>query len=68
MGMSYKKSWDIIKRLNKYASRPLVETRTGGEKGGGALISTEAEQLIKQYKNLRKKFELFLEKETRFLI
>jgi molybdate transport system regulatory protein len=65
MGMSYKKSWDIISRLNKNAAQPLVETRTGGQKGGGSLISSEAKQLIVQYKNLRKRFEIFLEKETR---
>jgi molybdate transport system regulatory protein len=32
MGMSYKKSWDIINRLNKKVVQPLVETRTGGKK------------------------------------
>jgi len=67
MGMSYKKSWEIINRLNKNAIRPLVETRTGGKKGGGSLISPEAKQLIKQYKNLRKKFEDFLAEETKLL-
>jgi molybdate transport system regulatory protein len=68
MGMSYKKSWEIINRLNKKAAQPLVETRTGGQKGGGSLISPEAKQLIIDYKNLRKKFELFLEKQTKLLL
>lgn len=68
MGMSYKKSWDIIHRLNKKVVQPLVETRTGGKKGGGSFISPEAKQLIAQYKDLRKKFELFLEKETKLLL
>jgi molybdate transport system regulatory protein len=64
MGMSYKKSWEIINRLNKNAARPLVETKTGGKKGGGSHISNEARQLISEYKNLRKKFLTFLENET----
>jgi molybdate transport system regulatory protein len=68
MGMSYKKSWDIINRLNKKVVEPLVETRTGGKKGGGSFISTEAKQLIVQYKDLRKNFELFLEKQTKPLL
>ncbi|HEX4373162.1 MAG TPA: LysR family transcriptional regulator [Puia sp.] len=68
MGMSYKKSWDIINRLNKKVVEPLVETRTGGKKGGGSFISTEAKQLIVQYKDLRKNFELFLEKQTKLLL
>jgi molybdate transport system regulatory protein len=68
MGMSYKKSWEIINRLNKNVVRPLIETRTGGDKGGGSRVSPEAKQLIRQYKNLRKKFEHFLEKETKLLL
>ncbi|HLY68966.1 MAG TPA: hypothetical protein VKR53_04510 [Puia sp.] len=67
MGMSYKKSWEIINRLNKNAARSLVETKAGGKKGGGSSISPEAKQLIAQYKKMRKKFELFLEKETTLL-
>jgi molybdate transport system regulatory protein len=68
MGMSYKKSWEIINRLNKNAVQPLVETRTGGKKGGGSRISPEAGQLIIEYKNLRKKFYTFLENETSHLV
>lgn len=64
MGMSYKKAWEIINRLNKNAAQPLVETQTGGEKGGGSVISPEAKQLIAYHIDLRKKFLAFLEKET----
>jgi molybdate transport system regulatory protein len=67
MGMSYKKAWEIINRLNKNANQPLVETQTGGKRGGGSVISSKAKQLIAYHKNLRKKFQLFLEKETNFL-
>jgi len=67
MGMSYKKAWEIINRLNKNATQPLVETQAGGEKGGGSVISSEAKQLIAYHINLRKKFLSFLEKETNLL-
>jgi len=65
--MSYKKAWEIINRLNKNATQPLVETQAGGEKGGGSVISSEAKQLIAYHINLRKKFLSFLEKETNLL-
>jgi molybdate transport system regulatory protein len=67
MGMSYKKAWKIIDRLNKNAKTPLVQTQTGGESGGGSVISKEAEQLIAYHNNLRKKFLAFLEKQTSLL-
>jgi len=67
MGMSYKKAWEIINRLNASAANPLVETQAGGEKGGGSVISPEAKQLIAYHQNLRKQFLAFLEKQTKLL-
>ena len=34
MGMSYKKAWEMVNRLNEIVGSPLVITATGGEKGG----------------------------------
>jgi molybdate transport system regulatory protein len=65
MQMSYKKAWDIVNNLNNTATSPLVITVTGGENGGGSSISPEARELINWYKQLRQRFTLFLEAETR---
>jgi molybdate transport system regulatory protein len=67
MGMSYKKSWEIINRLNKYSITPLVETQAGGKKGGGSFVSTDAKLLIAGYQELRKQFQEFLDKQTSIL-
>ena len=64
MGMSYKKAWEIVNRLNNMANNPLVITATGGEKGGGSSISDEAKQLIALHQSLRERFRKFLEQET----
>ncbi|MDQ6812546.1 MAG: winged helix-turn-helix domain-containing protein [Bacteroidota bacterium] len=64
MGMSYKKAWQMISALNLQALKPLVITHTGGEKGGGSIITTEAKQLIAYHYHLRERFMDFLEQET----
>lgn len=64
MGMSYKKAWEIVNRLNMMATCPIVITATGGEKGGGSCISEEAKQMILYHQQLRKRFHKFLEEET----
>jgi molybdate transport system regulatory protein len=64
MGMSYKKAWEIVNRLNTMTVQPMVITATGGEKGGGSSISEEAKQLISYYQQLRERFRKFLQQET----
>lgn len=65
--MSYKQAWEIIHVLNEQTVRPVVIMKSGGEKGGGSLITDEAIQLIKYHSSLRKRFKTFLEKETKRL-
>ncbi|WP_428657702.1 winged helix-turn-helix domain-containing protein [Runella sp.] len=64
MGMSYKKAWELVNSLNSQSDVPLVITQTGGEKGGGAVITKEARELIAFYHRLRQRFQVFLEEET----
>jgi molybdate transport system regulatory protein len=64
MGMSYKKAWEMIKVLNTQTAKPVVIKQTGGEKGGGSIITEEAWQLIKYHRLLRERFTAFLKKET----
>lgn len=64
MGMSYKKAWEIVSRLNEIVGSLLVITATGGEKGGGSSLSEEAKQLIEYYQSLRERFRKFIEGET----
>jgi molybdate transport system regulatory protein len=67
MDMSYKKAWEMVSHLNAQSAKPLVILKTGGEKGGGSVITAEAKELIAYYKLLRKRFQSFLEKETKRL-
>jgi molybdate transport system regulatory protein len=64
MGMSYKKAWEMVNRLNEIVGSPMVITATGGEKGGGSSLSEEAKQLIEYYQSLRDRFRKFMEQET----
>ena len=64
MGMSYKKAWEIVNRINGLTATPFVVTSIGGEDGGGSTISAEAKEMITWYRGLRERFRLFLENES----
>ncbi|XWW47175.1 winged helix-turn-helix domain-containing protein [Fibrella sp. USSR17] len=63
MGMSYKRAWDLVQSMNRLADVPLVSTQTGGEKGGGAVVTAEGEKYLVQYQALQVRFQQFLTNE-----
>ncbi|GAC1452522.1 MAG: winged helix-turn-helix domain-containing protein [Chitinophagaceae bacterium] len=65
MGMSYKKAWQMITSLNQQTRTPVVVVQTGGEKGGGSILTEEAHELIKYHRFLRERFTAFLKSETK---
>ncbi|MDR3697722.1 winged helix-turn-helix domain-containing protein [Mucilaginibacter sp.] len=67
MQMSYKKAWELVNALNMQTKNPVVIPRTGGEKGGGSIITEEAKALINYHREMRKRFTKFLEEETQRL-
>ena len=64
MGMSYKKAWEIVNRINGLTAVPFVLTSIGGEDGGGSTISAEAKEMTAWYRGLRERFREFLERES----
>ena len=67
MGMSYKKAWEMINKLNSQTIAPVVIVQSGGKKGGGSLLTKEALQLIEFYRISRERFANFLKSETEML-
>ncbi len=64
MGMSYKKAWDLVNRINGLVAEPFVLKSIGGEDGGGSTISEGAREMIAWYRGVRERFRQFLEQES----
>lgn len=63
MRMSYKRAWQLVHSMNTLATAPLVETQTGGDKGGGAIVTAEGEKYLTHYRALHDRFQQFLNNE-----
>jgi molybdate transport system regulatory protein len=68
MSMSYKKAWKMISTMNEQAKKPLVILQTGGSSGGGAVVTTEGREIMNHYQSLHKRFQAFLEQESKNLM
>jgi molybdate transport system regulatory protein len=61
MGMSYRAAWGKIKMAEKRLGIPLVITQVGGEMGGGARLTPEAEELLNKFDRLWREVDNFAE-------
>jgi molybdate transport system regulatory protein len=63
MRLSYRNAWLWIEAMNRLAPAPLVAKTTGGVGGGCAKLTEEGRKVINEYKELRSRFQRFLEQE-----
>lgn len=54
MSMSYRRAWELIEELNGIFGKPVVESKTGGRKGGGATLTPLGLSLISRYRAMER--------------
>ena len=62
MGMSYKAAWEAVEAINNLSEQPLVERKTGGQKGGGTTLTTYGRRVAGAYRRLEQEREQVLKK------
>jgi len=62
MKMSYRQAWGDIKKAESRLGVRLLIKQVGGESGGGAQLTPEAEQIIRRYEEFRSEAETAVKK------
>jgi molybdate transport system regulatory protein len=52
MDMSYRRAWMLVESLNSCFRQPVVTTRLGGRRGGGASVTAFGEEVIARYRQM----------------
>lgn len=52
LGMSYRRAWELADSLNRTFREPVVATRHGGERGGGAELTPFGRKLLATYRTM----------------
>ena len=60
MGMSYRRAWQLVDTMNRCFATPLVETQTGGNLGGGTVLTQTRLKVL----NLFRKMQQELSQQT----
>jgi molybdate transport system regulatory protein len=54
MDMSYRRAWNLVSIMNGCFRKPLVDTATGGEGGGGARVTPFGQQVLARFRKMQK--------------
>ena len=57
LSMSYRRAWLLVDEMNACMRQPVVETETGGRKGGGSKLTSTGEAVITQYRAIERRAE-----------
>lgn len=52
LGMSYRRAWSLVDEMNRGLTRPVVDASSGGAKGGGAVLTDTAREIIDGYREV----------------
>ncbi|MBI1841145.1 MAG: LysR family transcriptional regulator [Verrucomicrobia bacterium] len=58
MGMSYMRAWTLIRVMNKCFRHPLVSTRRGGARQGGAALTKTGTSVVDLYARIERESAL----------
>ena len=61
MKMSYKAAWNAVDAMNNAYGETLVESATGGSRGGGSRITELGLQVLAQFDTLQRQHQTWLE-------
>jgi molybdate transport system regulatory protein len=50
LGMSYRRTWELVEDLNTGLGTPVVQTAAGGSGGGGTVLTPAGKALIERYR------------------
>jgi molybdate transport system regulatory protein len=55
MGMSYRRAWQLVEALNRDYRRRVIDTATGGKRGGGARVTPFGREILGLFRAMEDK-------------
>lgn len=54
LGMSYRRAWQLIDSINRCFHEPAVTKQSGGERGGGAVLTPFGRKMVSHYRAMER--------------
>jgi len=63
MGITYRRTWNDLRKIEKMLGFHLLETVRGGQEGGSTKLSPEGERLVKTFDSFHQRMDKIMQKE-----
>jgi molybdate transport system regulatory protein len=57
LSMSYRRAWLLVDEMNQCMREPVVDTETGGARGGGSRLTATGTAIVEQYRAIERRAE-----------
>jgi molybdate transport system regulatory protein len=68
LGMSYRRAWLLVDETNRCLVRPAVQTASGGQRGGGTLLTPVGVELVRRYRAVEQQTGLAVARKLKSLL
>jgi molybdate transport system regulatory protein len=62
LGLTYRKTWDNLKRIEQELGFPLIIPTRGGAEGGNTVLTVEARIIIAAFEKFHSQFDTIIQK------
>jgi molybdate transport system regulatory protein len=66
--MSYRRAWLLLQALEKTFGATLIDTATGGAKGGGASLTGLGKKVVRLYRDVERKAAIATARQAKALV
>ncbi len=66
--MSYRRAWLLLQALEKTFGATLIDTATGGAKGGGASLTGLGKKVVRLYRDMERKAAIATTRQAKALV
>jgi len=63
MGITYRRTWNDLRKIEKMLGFNLLETIRGGQEGGSTTLSPEGRRLVKSFDAFHQRMDKIMQKE-----
>lgn len=63
LGITYRRTWNDLRKIEKMLGFPLLETIRGGQDGGSTTLSPEGRKLVKSFDVFHQRMDKIMTKE-----